>query len=615
MAYIGMAHTDIDRLRRRLVDAALLIIAVILPLLAALSFVRVPQTGLLPVNIATVLAALVVIGLYIARRRIGSELKALVLALISVGVAIQSYSAFGEAARVIVILMLSVLVVSVAVERRTAYLYALLAGLLPVGLVLSNFGPKSQGQSLSQLAPLVALGVFCYLLTAYLIADKLIRYLKETAEREYQIERTDFVSGGLNELALRERIDELMASSEAPVVRLYQLYLPELDVGNSSYSRDLREQFSVRLSASLNVHLPSNTVVGRLNTGSFVIVAKRSDWAGVEAALRTLRKTEFNIHEMKLLFDPVVVTTDAPADGKSAQHLLDNLARVLQRARRNRLEFARYLPIDNSLMDNEYLFVGELDQAMKSGDLQLFLQAKVSTAETNPIVGAEALVRWNHPSQGLLSPGAFLQQIENSNARTNFALFIIRESAELLQQFQAISADFELSFNLNAYDLQELRVLAELQRVMEEYKFAKGTLQIEVSESETTVHIDALTRAIAALRELGYSSSLDDFGTGMCSLAYFSVIPVDTVKVDRSFLSAIETSEVGRTVLKSIVELCKGVGCTAVVEGVETQSQADIVTQLGFDRIQGFYYGKPLEVTHFKTILEQQQAKVKLRNE
>ncbi len=605
-----IADSDIERLRGQLVNSGLLFMSWVMPIVALLSLLRIPLYGVIPAMYGIGVIAVVVIALYRVRYRLSNFHKALAFVALGLLGALQSYLSFADPSRVAIIMVIPVLMVSCAVNRRLAYGFAVFAGVLPLALKLVHNDGEPITELVRGVATLSAFTIFTFVLIAYLISNQLITHLKQVTLRERSLERTDSVSGGRNEFAIREEIDQLFSASDAPIFRLYQLYMPELDISNSIYSRELREQFAVRLAAAFTINLPSNTIRGRLNTGSFIVVAKRVDWSETEAALRKLRTLEFTIEGKKLSFDPVVVTTDAPADGKNSERLLDNLGRVLERAKRDRLEFARFLPIDQALMDTEYLFVGEVGQAIEFGDLKLYLQAKVEASEGNRIVGAEALVRWNHPAQGLLSPASFLYQIEHSNVRTGFALFVIKRSAEILHEMQLIDPNFELSFNLSAYDLQELRVLAELQRVMEAYTFRPGALQIEISESETTVQIDNLKRSIQAIKELGYSCSLDDFGTGMCSLAYFSVIPVDTVKVDRAFLDAIETSETGKRVLESIVELCKGVGCSAVVEGVETQSQAKIVTELGFDKIQGYYFGKPVEVETFKSTLKSQMVEL-----
>lgn len=606
MNYVKMAQSDIFRLRRQLVDSALLVTAYLLPLLTLLSFMRIPETGLLPVMFAIAGAAVVVISLYLFRNKLPTYFKVTIIVISGLGVAVESYATFQDPARVVAVMLIPVMMACIGLTPFAAFLIAALAGLLPVILASIFQEFESLNAFISRVGIISGLGLFTYFLMAHLISNKMLKFLLDARLREHRIERTDYVSGGLNEFALRESIDELISSVEAPVFRLYKLYLPELDIANPDVSRELRDTLSVRISASFSIHLPSNVVIGHLNSGSFVIVASRSDWSMVESGLRQLRHLKFEVGAQAIIYDPVVVTTDAPADGGNSQQLLDNLSRVLARARRDRLAFARFLPTDRPLLDTEYLFVGELFQAIEKGDLKLFLQAKVEAQKPHRIVGAEALIRWQHPSQGLLSPNAFLQQIENSNARTSFAVFVIKQSAKLLAELQAIMPQMELSFNLNAYDLQDLRVIADLQREMQRYAFEKGTFQVEVSESQTTVHIDTLSRAIQEIKNLGYSCSLDDFGTGMSSLAYFSLIPVDTIKVDRAFLAAIETSEVGRTVLQSIVDLCKGVGCVAVVEGVETQTQAEIVTEMGFDRIQGYFFGKPIEASQFKAMLSAQ---------
>jgi len=450
MAYVKIADSDIERLRGQLVNSGLLVMSWVLPVVALLSILRIPLYGVVPAMYSIGVIAVIVIALYRVRYRLSNSQKALALVVLGLLGAFQSFLSFADPSRVAIIMVVPVLVVSCAVKQQLAYAFAVFAGVLPLGLVLLQNEGEPVADVLRGVAALSAYTILSFVLTAHLISNKLITHLKAFTQRERSLERTDLVSGGRNEFGIREEIDQLFSASDAPIFRLYQLYLPALDISNSIYSRELREQFAARLAASFTINLPSNSILGRLNTGSFIVVAKRVDWFETEAALRKLRTLEFTIEGKKLTFDPVLVTTDAPADGKNSERLLDNLGRVLERAKRDRLEFARFLPIDQAVKDTECPFVGEVGQAIEFGDLKLYLQAKVEAKEGNRIVGAEALVRWNHPAQGLLSPASFLYQIEHSNARTGFALFVIKQSAEILHEMQSIDPEFELSFNLNA---------------------------------------------------------------------------------------------------------------------------------------------------------------------
>lgn len=607
MRSLLFSQSDLRQLQRHLINSAYGFLAWVLPAVTLLSFLRIPFIGLKPVMVGTLIASCAVILVYRQRHLISTSVKLWIIAVLSILVAMQSYLSFFEAPRMYVIFTLSVLFISCGASFKVSVSYSIFAALLPVVLVALMPSKDGVAESLSHILPGTAIALTSYLMMSYLIAHQLYKHLLRKSQNEYQALRTDMSTGGLNEMAIREQIDQLLSDKGAPVVRIYLLHLREIVSGNNQYSRDQRDQVSTYLSAALMRSLPNNVVHGRSGAGHFIVVAPRADWSKTESALRGLKAEKIRVDGRSFVLDPVVVTTDAPSDGVRSDRLLDNLGRVLERALRDKLDFARFLPIDKALLDNEYLFVGELSQAMDAGDLQLFLQPKINMQKQERIVGAEALIRWDHPAQGLLSPAAFMQQIENSNSRTAFAQFVIRQSGMMLKRIQEHMPEFELSFNLSAYDLQDLRVLAELQRVMEEHEFAKNTLQIEISESQTTVHVELVQRSITAIRELGYSISLDDFGTGMCSLAYFSELPVDAVKIDRAFLSHIETSEPAQQVVRSIVDLCSGLQRTVLIEGIETAQQANIIAGLGCYLMQGYLFGRPLNLSDFIKQIDRQR--------
>lgn len=606
MRSLEYSQSDLGQLQRHLIDSAYRFLAWVLPFLSILSFARIPFTGFKPVMIGILLAALIFVLIYRLRYRLSTRSKLAILSGTSLFVAIQSFLSFSDPLRVYVIMTVSVIVFACSAPSSLAIAYSIFVAFLPGVMIVLLPGVQGALQQVTELLPLIGISLTAYLLLVHLVSVQLFEHLLRSSENEHKALRTDTNTGGLNELAIREQIDQLLSSEGAPVIRIYLLHLSEIVTGNNQYSREQRDKVSTYLSASLTRNLPTNVVHGRSGAGHFIVVAPRVDWAQTESALRSLKAEKVPIDGHTTVLDPIIVTTDAPSDGERSDRLLDNLARVLARAQRDKLAFARFLPIDKALLDTEYLFVGELRQAMKAGDLQLFLQPKINFQQNARIVGAEALIRWDHPSQGLLSPAAFLQQIENSNSRAVFAKFVIRQSSLLLKQIQEHMPEFELSFNLSAYDLLDLRVLAELQRVMEEHQFAENTLQIEINESQTTVHVDLLRRAIVAIRALGYSISLDDFGTGMCSLAYFSELPVDAVKIDRAFLKDIETSASAQQVVHSLVGLCDGLKRTVLIEGIETAEQAQIVSGLGCHLMQGYLFGKPLGVDDFVLQLERQ---------
>ena len=378
-------------------------------------------------------------------------------------------------------------------------------------------------------------------------------------------------------------------------VRVYGVYVKKFldNVGNSSESSTEFKESLAQFNRLLKSVSPAGCSICRLDNGVYVLMSERQYWDKFELSLRTLKK------EAADLF-PIVVSTDAPSDSIDLDSALHNLDTVFIRASKERLDFARF-----TLKDHEHLSsktdiqASELSRAIDDNEIQMYFQPKVAINDNNRLVGAEALVRWIHPEKGLLTPIDFIDLLESSPYRLKFIHTVIEQSAFFCETMKQLGLPITVSFNLNAADLQDLRVTYELSQVQLKYGFAEGELQIELSEQETDVSLDNIQRSLEAIKELGYSIALDDFGTGMSSLAYFQKLPADTIKLDRAFIKDIHTNPSSEHLTKMVVGLSKTEGLTVVAEGVENVLESEKLHSLGVDQVQGFLYGNPMPVSEF----------------
>lgn len=545
--------------------------------------------------------AVVFLLIYWNRKNLPRGLKLLVIILCSLAAATISYATFAELSRVYMVILLAVVVVALGTRPIISYIFSVFASFY--GMLLTANSDKLLLDS-----PVFLLSLAIFLLISYTISSQMIGHVSKANNTERLLIRTDTASGLINEFGLREHLNKVLADEPTVTRRLYQLQFGCLTSVQVDFSRDVRDELQHQIGLMFKLHFHSSVNFGRLNDGGFLFIAERFQWKDCESYFRSLSDESLEVNGYKIMLNPTLVTTDAPIDGNTTEQLLDNLSRVSLRAKSEKVHFARFTPVDVNTEVVTHYYVGELKAAIEKHQLKLFLQPKVVAGikGTNRIKGAEALIRWQHPEKGLLFPGSFLDQVENSTARVRLALFVIDQSAELLFEAHKIDPDFQLSFNLNPSDLRELRVIAQLARVMKTYDFPPRSLQIEVTETETAMHVDNLTRSLIAVRGLGYSIAMDDFGTGMSSLSYFSKLPIDTVKIDRAFLESIEESETARYVLKSMINLCQGVDWRVVIEGVETEFQASTVSEMGSDLIQGYLFGRPVDSETFFATLAQQ---------
>lgn len=235
-----------------------------------------------------------------------------------------------------------------------------------------------------------------------------------------------------------------------------------------------------------------------------------------------------------------------------------------------------------------------LHRAVTRGELFVDYQPVVDL-ETRRIVGAEALVRWHDPHRGIVSPAEFIPAAETSGAIVEIGDFVLREATRRLAAWRAERGDSDLfvSVNVAARQLNEPDFVDSVTSALAAAELDPSALHVELTETGVLVDVPAAAAALAALRCLGVRICIDDFGTGQSSLAYLERLPVDTVKIDRSFVSGLDPARSG-TVAAGIVGLAHALGMDVIAEGVEEPHQAEALTGIGCGLAQGYLFHRPV---------------------
>lgn len=439
-----------------------------------------------------------------------------------------------------------------------------------------------------------------FALSAYFLIAVLFDYLYQYAARREREASNNLAQGLLDSDQLNAHFKWLRGKNSDSSVRVYGVRVLGLVAKSSEFSTNAKLVAS--FNELLRSRLPTGISIGRLVDGTYILMAERIYWDAFESGLRTLMNESIDSDGVSVSIEPIVVSSDSPIDGANLSTLLDNLSVVFKRAKEEQRNFARFTLVDLNHHTPERKFeVSELLEAIDTGQVSMFFQPKIDIQKNNILVGAEALVRWFHPTLGALSPVEFVDEMSRSVVRLNFLRLVIRESAYFCEVMRQSGNPIVVSFNLTANDIQDLRVARELQMTQDMYHFPDGLLQIEVSERETTVSLDSLKRALMAIRELGYSVSLDDFGTGMSSLAYFQSLPVDTIKLDRCFVHDLHLNASSEQVVRMITSLSQEAGRSVVAEGAEVAAEVNYLRDIGVNEVQGFYFGKPMSMDDFLT--------------
>ena len=234
-----------------------------------------------------------------------------------------------------------------------------------------------------------------------------------------------------------------------------------------------------------------------------------------------------------------------------------------------------------------------LTEALQHGGFRLALQPQLSLT-TGEVVGAEALLRWDHPAEGLKMPDTFIPVAEQTGLVSEIGDWVAAEVALILSAWQREGVAHRIAFNVSPRQLDRADFFPRLRQIFAEQKVPLSLIELEFTESAVMEVSQQVLDEIATLREGGARVAIDDFGTGYSNLARLRSMPVDRVKLDPSLICDIERSEQARVVVQAVVQLIHGVGCEIVAEAVENSAQADILRAMGCQIVQGFVFAEPM---------------------
>ena len=353
--------------------------------------------------------------------------------------------------------------------------------------------------------------------------------------------------------------------------------------------------------------------IGRLGGDEFLIVAP--DAADVSAGVRLADKV------MYALSDPFVVRNNElfcrasiglaffPDDGESADQLLRNADMAMYNAKRTpERRFAFYDPSMREQHGRHLNLENDLRRAVGGDEFQLYYQPKIDMA-TRQVFGAEALIRWRHPTRGMVNPGEFIPLAEETGLIWDLGCWTIHEACRQISLWaqNGLALD-NVSVNLSPRQFQDNRLVGFISDAIRDSGVDPTRVELELTESAMIGDIEKAVNVLTDLKKLGLRLSIDDFGTGYSSMAYLKRFPIDTLKIDRSFVRDIETSVTDPAIVGAIVTLAESLGFDIIAEGVETQQQALVLQEQRCRRVQGFLYSPPLPASAFEEFVRNQNS-------
>ena len=247
----------------------------------------------------------------------------------------------------------------------------------------------------------------------------------------------------------------------------------------------------------------------------------------------------------------------------------------------------------------------EIRRALAHGEFMLFFQPIVEIADGH-IVEAEALLRWQHPERGLLLPAEFIHDVERIGSIANW---VLQEAATAAARWRTTFGldEFHISVNVSAQNLGQPDFVTQVRNSLTAARLDPMHLCLEVTESSMIDDIDSVAVRLQVLRSIGVKIAVDDFGTGHATLTYLQQLPIDVIKIDRSFVDDLGTRRNGEAIVASMLQLAHQVGAICIAEGVETEIQRDALLHNGCALAQGYLFARPVPATEFEQLLTDQQ--------
>jgi diguanylate cyclase (GGDEF)-like protein len=342
----------------------------------------------------------------------------------------------------------------------------------------------------------------------------------------------------------------------------------------------------------------SDAVVGRMGADEFAILlphASNDDTAAISAQIINRLRKPIDVAKVKLSLEASIGVAFTPTHGTVLADLLVVSERAMIRAKSLNTGVAWGAGSDTAAdtPQSQLIRMGDLGRAIAEDELRVHFQPKIALANRS-LHSVEALVRWPHPTYGFISPAEFVVAAEQTGLIGELTRFVLNASLKQCRDWLDHGLSVRVAVNVSTRNLLDPRFVSTVARLLEMHRVSGEYLVVEITEGMLMQDPEKVKVAIDRIRSLGVEIALDDFGTGSSSLAYLAGLTFDEIKIDKSFLNGITTGSSNIAIIRAAVTMGKELGLRVVVEGIETEEQVTILTNLGAEFGQGFLFAKPM---------------------
>ena len=375
---------------------------------------------------------------------------------------------------------------------------------------------------------------------------------------------------------------------------------------NDIYGHDIGDELLKEVALRLKNILREEDTVARLGGDEFTIIINQVYYTQmVTIAEKIIKHMEeiFDVHSIKLHTTFSIGISSYPNDSKTAAELLKQADTAMYEAKkRGKNNFHFYNKKMSKLLIEKITLENEINSALENDEFKVYFQPKMN-AVTNKLIGIEALIRWKHPIKGIVFPSDFIPFAAEVGLLAHIDEYMRKNILKITKGWIDKGMDFgQVSFNASSVDLHNDMYAENLRYYIEEMDYDARKLELEILESQSMKEQDKVIAVLNKIRKLGVSITVDDFGTGYSSLSYVKKLPIDKLKIDRSFVEDLPNNKDSVAIVKTIIALAQNLNLEIIAEGVETKEQLDFLVNNGCENIQGYYYSKPISEQEFENI-------------
>jgi diguanylate cyclase (GGDEF)-like protein len=413
-----------------------------------------------------------------------------------------------------------------------------------------------------------------------------------------------------NRVYFNELLEQALESETSDKKAVIFIDLDNFKQVNDTLGHEAGDELLVKVAKVLKACIGPEAILARMGGDEFILLlpccSGRQEAEELCRHILQRLKQPFYMMEQEIFVTASIGVSMAPDDGNIGKTLLKNADMAMYMSKhQGKNSCCFYEPSMNTNNLKKMELQKDLRQALATGgQLYLVYQPQLNLT-SNRVAGVEALLRWNHPEKGMISPAEFIPIAEESGLIDPLGDWIIREACRQFTRWKEEGAgSIRMSVNLSARQFKHHDLAQKIGVVLKETGMDPNYLNLEITESTSMEDISHTIELIRQLRSMGMHISIDDFGTGYSSLNYLKDFPINHLKIDHSFIREMNTNEAGKAIVKSIIDMAVNLNLLVIAEGVETKEELDMLSHMGCHEIQGYYFSRPLEPAKMKELMD-----------